>query len=105
MAVTVTGVPAPQIVDAAQTLWHSRPVAFYTWSGLEQHSNATQTVRAIGVLYALLGCLDVPGGNVLFASVPANRIDGIEFLTPDQRAKAIGLEAHPLGALRVRHRS
>jgi len=96
----VTGVPATQIVDAARTLWQSRPVAFYTWSGLEQHNNSTQTVRAIGVLYALLGCLDVPGGNVLFESVPANRIDGIEFLTPDQRAKAIGISDHPLGPAR-----
>jgi anaerobic selenocysteine-containing dehydrogenase len=100
VAETVTGVPATQIVDAAETLWQSRPVAFYTWSGLEQHSNSTQTVRAIGVLYALLDCLDVPGGNVLFASVPANRIDGVEILTSDQRAKAIGIEEHPLGPAR-----
>ncbi|HZC69580.1 MAG TPA: molybdopterin-dependent oxidoreductase [Jatrophihabitans sp.] len=99
-AEAVAGVPATQLVDAAQTLWQSRPVAFYTWSGLEQHSNSTQTVRAIGVLYALLGCLDVPGGNVLFPAVPANRIDGVEFLTPDQRAKAIGIEERPLGPAR-----
>ena len=65
----ITGVPAAQIVEATRTLWSSRPVAFYTWSGLEQHSNVTQTVRAIGVLYALTGCLDAPGGNVLFLTV------------------------------------
>ena len=99
-AEALTGVPATQIVDAAQTLWDSRPVAFYTWSGLEQHSNSTQTVRAIGVLYALTGCLDTPGGNVLFASVPANRIDGSEFLTAGQRGKAIGIEQHELGPAR-----
>ena len=96
----VTGVPAAQIVEATRTLWSSRPVAFYAWSGLEQHSNVTQTVRAIGVLYALTGCLDAPGGNVLFASVPANRIDGIEFLSPEQRAKAIGVDQRPLGPAR-----
>jgi len=99
-AEAVTGVPAEQILDAARTLWQSRPVAFYTWSGLEQHSNATQTVRAIGVLYALTGCLDAPGGNVLFTPVPANRIDGIEFLSPGQRAKAIGVDERPLGPAR-----
>jgi anaerobic selenocysteine-containing dehydrogenase len=32
--------------------------------------------------------------------VPANRIDGIEFLTRDQRAKAIGVEQHELGPAR-----
>jgi anaerobic selenocysteine-containing dehydrogenase len=57
-------------------------------------------VRAIGVLYALTGCLDAPGGNVLFASVPTNRVDGMEFLTADQRAGALGLAKHPLGPAR-----
>jgi anaerobic selenocysteine-containing dehydrogenase len=96
-AADVTGVPAEQIVAAARTLWESRPLAFYTWSGLEQHSNSTQTVRAIGQLYALTGCLDVPGGNVLFPAVPTNPIDGAGFLSADQRAKAIGLAERPLG--------
>jgi anaerobic selenocysteine-containing dehydrogenase len=99
-AEAVTGVDADQIVAAAATLWESRPLAFYTWSGLEQHANTTHTMRAINVLYALTGCLDEPGGNVLFAAVPTNRIDGIEFLAPEQRAKAIGVVERPLGPAR-----
>jgi anaerobic selenocysteine-containing dehydrogenase len=99
-AAEVTGVPADQIVATAQLLWDARPVAFYTWSGLEQHSNATQTVRAIGQLYALTGCIDAPGGNVLFTSVPTNPIDGAELLSPQQRAKAIGVQDRPLGPAR-----
>jgi anaerobic selenocysteine-containing dehydrogenase len=90
-------VPAEEIERVAETLWRSRPVAFYTWSGLEQHSGATQTIRAINVLYALLGCLDAPGGNVLFTPVPTNPIDGFGLLAPEQRAKAIGLDERPLG--------
>jgi anaerobic selenocysteine-containing dehydrogenase len=100
-AADITGVPARQIEQAAETLWSSRPVAFYTWSGLEQHSGTTQTIRAIGVLYALLGCLDVPGGNVLFTPVPTNPIDGFELLAPEQRAKTIGLSERPLGPARM----
>lgn len=96
----ITGVPAGAVVHAARTMWQSRPVAFYTWSGLEQQSNATQTVRAIGQLYALTGCLDAPGGNVLFASVASNPIEGAELLSPEQRDKAIGREARPLGPAR-----
>jgi anaerobic selenocysteine-containing dehydrogenase len=99
-AAAVTGVPAAEIERVAETLWRSRPVAFYTWSGLEQHSGTTQTIRAINVLYALLGSLDAPGGNVLFTPVPANRIDGVELLAPAQRAKAIGLGERPLGPAR-----
>jgi anaerobic selenocysteine-containing dehydrogenase len=96
----VTGVPADAIVETARTLWTSRPVAFYTWSGLEQHANTTQMIRAINVLYALTGCLDVPGGNVLFTPVPTNPVDGMELLSPKLRARAIGLRDRPLGTAR-----
>ena len=98
-AETITGVPADDIVAAARTLWEARPVAFYTWSGLEQHSGATQTIRAINVLYALTGSLDVPGGNVLFEAVPSNPIDGREFLS-GARPPAVGLDRRPLGPAR-----
>jgi anaerobic selenocysteine-containing dehydrogenase len=54
-------------------------------------------IRAINVLYALLGCLDAPGGNVLFTPVPTNPVDGFDLLAPEQRAKAIGVEERPLG--------
>jgi anaerobic selenocysteine-containing dehydrogenase len=99
-AAAITGVPAAEIERVAETLWASRPVAFYTWSGLEQHSGTTQTVRAINVLYALLGCLDAPGGNVLFTPVPTNAIDGLDLLASEQRAKTIGLDERPLGPAR-----
>ena len=96
----ITGVPALEIQRTAQVLWERRPVAFYTWSGLEQHSGTTQIIRAINVLYALTGCLDGPGGNVLFTPVPTNPIAGRELLDPAQRAKAIGVSDRPLGPAR-----
>jgi anaerobic selenocysteine-containing dehydrogenase len=95
----ITGVSAADIVAAAKTIWEARPVAFYTWSGLEQHSGTTQAIRAIDVLYALTGSLDVPGGNVLFEAVPSNPIDGAEFVS-DNRPPAVGLEHRPLGPAR-----
>jgi anaerobic selenocysteine-containing dehydrogenase len=96
----ITGVSADAIVDTARTLWTSRPVAFYSWSGLEQHSNTTQMIRGINVLYALTGCLDAPGGNVLFTPVPTNPIDGMDLLSDEQRARAIGVRDRPLGPAR-----
>ena len=99
-AEAITGVPAADIERTARTLWECRPVAFYTWSGLEQHSNTTQIIRAINQLYALTGSFDAPGGNVLFAGVPTNRIDGAELLSPEQRAMALGLDSRPLGPAR-----
>ena len=103
VAADVTGVAVDQIVDTARLMWESRPLAYYTWSGLEQQSNSTQTVRAIGQLYALTGCLDVPGGNVLFADALTNPIEGVELLSREQRAKAIGVERRPLGTARFEH--
>jgi anaerobic selenocysteine-containing dehydrogenase len=100
VAEAITGVPAADIERTARTLWECRPVAFYTWSGLEQHSNTTQIIRAIHQLYALTGSFDAPGGNVLFAGVPTNRIDGAELLSPEQRAKALGVDSRPLGPAR-----
>ncbi|MGE5288451.1 MAG: molybdopterin-containing oxidoreductase family protein [Micromonosporaceae bacterium] len=96
----ITGVPAHAIVETARTLWTSRPVAFYSWSGLEQHANTTQMIRGINVLYALTGCLDAPGGNVLFTPVPTNPIDGMELLSNEQRTRAIGVDDRPLGPAR-----
>ncbi|GAB3068269.1 molybdopterin-dependent oxidoreductase [Intrasporangium mesophilum] len=98
-AEVITGVPAADIVATARTLWESRPVAFYTWSGLEQHNGATQTIRAIDVLYALTGSFDVRGGNVLFEAVPSNPIDGMELLS-GPRPPAVGVEQRPLGPAR-----
>ena len=59
----ITGVDAKQIIQTAQMLWESRPVAYMAWSGLEQQSNATQIARAIGLVYALTGNFDVKGGQ------------------------------------------
>jgi anaerobic selenocysteine-containing dehydrogenase len=96
----IAGVSAEDIEATARTLWESRPVAYYTWSGLEQHASSTQTIRAINVLYALTGSFDVPGGNVLFSSVPSNVVEGAELLSSEQRGKAIGLQQRPLGPAR-----
>jgi anaerobic selenocysteine-containing dehydrogenase len=99
VAAEITGVPATDIIAAARTMWEARPVAFYSWSGLEQHSGATQTIRAINVLYALTGSLDVAGGNVLFEEVPSNPIDGTELLSRP-RPPAVGVDQRPLGPAR-----
>ena len=94
---SVTGVPAAQVVETARLIGRHRPLAYYAWSGVGQHSNATQTDRAIALLAALTGSYDVPGGNVVFAKVPLNDVSGRELISEAQRAKAIGLAERPLG--------
>lgn len=92
-----TGVEAGDVVRAARMLWEARPVAYYAWSGVEQHANSNQIARAIGQLYALTGCLDRPGGNVLFPRVPANDVSGAALLSTAQKRKNLGLVRRPLG--------
>ncbi|PVZ13122.1 molybdopterin-containing oxidoreductase family protein [Actinomycetospora cinnamomea] len=100
VAEAITTVPAADIEATARTLWEARPLAFYTWSGLEQQSGTTQIIRAVNQLYALSGCLDAPGGNVAFPAVPTNPIGGAALLSRAQRAKALGVEHRPLGPAR-----
>lgn len=100
VAQTITDVPAAAIEKAARVLWENRPVAFYSWSGIEMQSASTQIVRAINVLYALTGSLDAPGGNVLFTKVPTNPVAGGDLLPAEQWAKALGVEDRPLGPAR-----
>ena len=89
-----------QIKQAARMIWHSRPVSYYAWSGHEQHTNTTQTARAISILYALTGSFDVPGGNVLFPAVPVNSITGEDLPAARQLAPALGFAERPLGPAR-----
>lgn len=96
-AAAITGVDAAAIRETARLLWQHRPVAHFTWTGLEQQSNATQTDRAIAILHALTGSIDVPGGNLHLAQVPVNDVAGNELRDPRQIEKALGLADRPLG--------
>ncbi len=93
----ITWVPAAQIHEAARLLWEARPVSYYAWTGIGQSTNATQTDRALCLLYALTGSVDAAGGNVLFPRVPTQDVTGAELMPAGQRAKALGLAARPLG--------
>src|SRR5215469_12683459 len=96
-AAAISGVEPNTIRETARLLWHHRPVAHYTWTGLERQTNATQTDRAVAILHALTGSVDVPGGNVHFAQVPVYDISGAEFRDPMRWQKALGLTERPLG--------
>lgn len=66
-------------------------------------SNATQIVRAIGLLYALTGNFDAPGGNVLFAAVPTNDVTRSGLPPMDNEGRNLGVGERPLGPGRWLH--
>ena len=86
-----------ELEAAARLIWQARPVAYYAWSGHEQHVNTTENARALALLYALTGCFDASGGNVLFPAVPSAAITGEELARGKSLAPAIGAAERPLG--------
>jgi anaerobic selenocysteine-containing dehydrogenase len=93
----ITWVPANAIRQAAITLTSARPTCYTSYVGIEEHTNAAQTNRAICILYSLLGDFDAPGGNVIFPRIDTNPITGIEFLPPEKAKKRLGQGEKPLG--------
>ncbi len=92
-----TGVSAAQVYETAKLLHQSGPVSYFTWTGTAQQSQATQTSRAISLLYALTGYVDAPGGNIWFEKPATNNPFGLELLDQQQRSKSLGLTERPLG--------
>ena len=93
----ITGVPAAQISETARLIGTSGPVSFYAWAGLEMQATASQTNRAIALLYALTGSFDADGGNVVHAKVPTNDVMSIDLLPETLRSKTLGVAERPLG--------
>lgn len=92
-----------ELVRAADLIWNARPTAYYAYSGHEQHTNTSQTARAISLLYALTGCFDQAGGNVIFPAVPNAAISGEDLPAARTMAPAVGRTERPLGPARFNH--
>ncbi|RYH62968.1 MAG: 2Fe-2S iron-sulfur cluster binding domain-containing protein [Alcaligenaceae bacterium] len=92
-----TGVDEKALLSFVEAMAEARSVAYHSWTGVGQHTNATQTERAIASLYALTGSFDAPGGNVILPKHPVNAVTGLDQMKSSQRTKALGLHRHPLG--------
>jgi anaerobic selenocysteine-containing dehydrogenase len=93
----VTWVAAADVRRAARSFATERPSCYFSWVGLEEHTNATQTGRAVALFHALTGQFDQRGSNVLFASTPTNPIAGRELLAKEQASRRLGYAERPLG--------
>ncbi|MFC4419441.1 molybdopterin-dependent oxidoreductase [Cupriavidus pampae] len=94
----ITWVPREQIEQFNALFMHAPRLAYHAWTGVGQHTNATQTERAIATLYALTGACDREGGNLWTSPPPYRTVnDYTQLLPATQRAKALGLAELPLG--------
>ena len=93
----VSGIEPGDLAKAADIIAGAKSVAYYAWNGVGQSVTATQTDRAISILYALTGSYGRKGGNVPGGAAPFVDISGQDLLSAAQRDKALGLAERPLG--------
>lgn len=82
-------VPAESIREAARFYATNRPSCLWEGNGLDQHTNVVQTVRALAILRAITGNLDVPGGSVFPPHLPAANIQLREKLSEEKAKKRL----------------
>ncbi|MCU0286829.1 MAG: molybdopterin-dependent oxidoreductase [Acidobacteria bacterium] len=78
-AETITWIPAQKIKEAARMFAAVKPGALEWGAALEHTPNSLQTARAVGLLPALTGNIDVPGGWLVGEPV----IPEVTALSPD----------------------
>ncbi len=93
----MTGVPEEDLRRAAGLIAGTGPLAYYAWNGIGQSVTATQTDRALSILYGLTGHYGAKGGNVPGGAASFNDISGQDLLPEAQGIKALGLAERPLG--------
>ncbi len=92
---TITGVPADRIRDLAHSIARAQGCSILTYTGLEYSNSGVQAIRAVWILQALAGHLDVPGGKLFKMS---GRVQTNRLLTepPRNARKPIGFDEFPL---------
>lgn len=95
----ITGVEPDKIAEAARLYATSSP-AVIPWTPItDQQRNSTSAIRLHGILRAVCGNLDVPGGEVLhgFHSriVSESELELHEALSETQKTRQLGADAHP----------
>ena len=86
----ITWVPADTIRAAARLFATTKPAVVEWGCAIEHTPNSIQTARAIAILPAITGNIDIPGGWVFGTPIatPVPSLD--ENLTPAARAKRLG---------------
>ncbi len=91
----ITSIHTKKIYTLARLIGNARGCSILMYSGLEYSNSGVQAIRAVWILQAIAGHLDVPGGK-LFAM--PNRLQLNRLLTepPQDGVKPIGTHEYPL---------
>jgi anaerobic selenocysteine-containing dehydrogenase len=101
---SITWVPSDAIRAAARTYAEAKPACIQWGVAIDQNINAFQTARAVHLLSAVTGNIDVPGGDVFWVP-PADLVSQNpgkspiplrQKLSKEMRAKKIGRDQYPV---------
>ena len=97
----ITWVPKEKIVEAARLYATTKPSHLHSHNGTTYATNVLQTTRAIAILPALTGNLDINGGNVFAAQnyPPVLMYLGLRKMlrpSPEAEDKQLGVNEFPL---------
>ncbi|MDP2718774.1 MAG: molybdopterin-dependent oxidoreductase [Dehalococcoidia bacterium] len=99
----ITGVPVELLKEAAIMYATIKPAASIQGMGVEQLPNCIEALHARFALTAITGNVDVVGGEILQGPHPLQKshveLEGVEFLSPEQRRKQIGADRFKLLSL------
>lgn len=92
----ITWAPGETVLALAREIATTRHVSLQTFTGLEYTNSGVQNLRAVFLLWALAGHLDVPGG--LLIAPPGNPSFTAVEAWPPRDVKPIGADRYPLFA-------
>ena len=92
----VTWVPAEKIRSAARLFATIKPSLMEWGVGIEQSPNCIQTVRAVSLIPAITGNIDIPGAWVFGMGGIGRFPSLIENLSPEMNAKRLGADRFKL---------
>ncbi len=90
----ITMVPRCDIVKAARMIAGGGPAGIMPGTGTEHQTNTVQTLRALSILLALTGNIDVPGGNTFLSPTVFTPAQIEDAAAPT--GKPIGMDEHPM---------
>jgi anaerobic selenocysteine-containing dehydrogenase len=100
-AAEITWVPKEKIIQAARLFATEKPSCITIVVAIEQNADSLSTCRAIAMLAAVTGNIDVPGGNLIQMNVPVGLwLKGDlalnDILTEEQHQRRLGSQKYPL---------
>lgn len=92
----ITFIPADEIRQTARAIAAAKGAALVSYTGLEYTNSGTQNIRAVLILWALTGNLDVPGGKVIKMQNADFHVNQSMRVPPPNGVDPIGKNKYPL---------